>query len=101
MTVRRERHEFQSVSVVDLDVQKQTHNARAARTGMALDSKSAANNSLGLAREITEEVFMKKQWTYRGITRFYPGLEFDVWLKICWRGQHYEFSHKAVVEGFI
>jgi len=68
---------------------------------MALDSKSAANNSLGLGREITEEVFMKKQWTYRGITRFYPGLKFDAWLKICQRGQHWKPSHEAVVKGFI
>jgi hypothetical protein len=42
-----------------------------------------------------------KKWTYKGIKRFYPNLEFKIWLEICKKRQQFEKSQVSVCEGFV
>ena len=43
----------------------------------------------------------RKRWTFNGIKQKYPNLSFEDWLKICKKGQHYNYLAADVVEGFI
>ncbi|MDR1902056.1 MAG: hypothetical protein LBQ88_07245 [Treponema sp.] len=40
-----------------------------------------------------------KRWTFSGIRRYAPWLEWEDWVKICGRRDHYKRDYADVLEG--
>ena len=40
----------------------------------------------------------RKKWTFKGITRFFPNLNIDHWLKICRSGMHREINLPEILK---